>query len=49
MIDPAKGILASLEEGELGETGQPKIARRRARKPKDDPSRQMSLFSDDLA
>ena len=42
VIDRAKEILANLEEGELGESGQPKIARRR-RRDRDDSS-QMSLF-----
>jgi len=39
----AKEILANLEEGEFAETGQPKIARRRKRKPGDN-STQMDLF-----
>jgi len=32
VLERAKEILANLEEGELGESGQPKIARRRPRK-----------------
>lgn len=43
VIERSKEVLANLEEGELGETGQPKIARRRARKKSTDPA-QMSLF-----
>jgi len=43
VIERAREILANLEEGEMNETGQPKIARRRRRTPKDD-SRQMRLF-----
>ena len=39
----AREILGNLEEGELGETGQPKIARKRTRKGKYDPA-QLSLF-----
>ncbi|MDI6774104.1 MAG: DNA mismatch repair protein MutS [Verrucomicrobiota bacterium] len=46
VVDRAKEILANLEEDELGETGQPKIARRRARRPKDDASRQLMLFGE---
>ena len=42
-LDRAKEILTNLEEGELGESGQPKIARRRGRKDKLDSS-QMTLF-----
>jgi DNA mismatch repair protein MutS len=42
VIDRAKEILANLEEGEFGETGQPKIASH-GRKGKDNPL-QMSLF-----
>jgi DNA mismatch repair protein MutS len=41
VVDRAKEILANLEEGEFGDTGQPKIARRK-RKPRD--TGQMSLF-----
>jgi DNA mismatch repair protein MutS len=43
VIDRAREILGNLEEGELGETGQPKIARRHARKNTVPPS-QLSLF-----
>ena len=43
VIERAKEILANLEEGELGESGQPTIARRRGKKGKDDPL-QMALF-----
>ena len=39
----AKEILSNLEEGEFAETGQPKLARRRKRKPGDSPA-QMDLF-----
>jgi DNA mismatch repair protein MutS len=44
VIDRAKEILANLEEGELAETGQPKIARRRPRKDAPPDGRQMDLF-----
>jgi DNA mismatch repair protein MutS len=43
VIDRAKEILANLEEGEFGETGQPRLARRRIRKGRDLPG-QLSLF-----
>ena len=43
VIERAKEILANLEEGELGESGQPKIAKRRARK-KNRNQFQMDLF-----
>ena len=43
VIDRAREILANLEEGELAESGQPKIAQRRQRKPGQD-SRQLNLF-----
>ncbi|MBN2301312.1 MAG: DNA mismatch repair protein MutS [Lentisphaerae bacterium] len=43
VVARAKEILSNLEEGELGESGQPKIARRRASKGKPDSS-QMNLF-----
>jgi DNA mismatch repair protein MutS len=43
VIDRAKEILANLEESELSEAGQPKIARRRPRRERIDPS-QMDLF-----
>ncbi|MCE9612695.1 MAG: DNA mismatch repair protein MutS [Lentisphaerae bacterium] len=42
VIARAKEILANLEEGELGEQGQPKLARRRARPAA--PANQMDLF-----
>lgn len=44
VIARAKEILANLEEGELGETGQPKLAQHRPRRPKSDPNDQLSLF-----
>ena len=44
VIDRSREILANLEEGELAESGQPKIAKRRTRKGKHDPS-QMDLFA----
>ena len=43
VIDRSREILANLEEGELGESGQPKIARRHSRKGRGDRS-QMKLF-----
>ena len=43
VVDRAKEILSNLEEGELGETGQPRIARHRRRKDGSD-SQQMNLF-----
>lgn len=43
VVERAREILSNLEEGELGESGQPKIAKRRAGKGKDN-SRQMNLF-----
>ena len=43
VVERSKEILANLEEGEFGESGQPKIARRRGRKGESDSS-QMSLF-----
>ena len=43
VIDRAKEILANLEEGEFGETGQPKIAKRR-KEPRPDDS-QLDLFA----
>jgi DNA mismatch repair protein MutS len=45
VVDRAKEILANLEEGELGDTGQPKIAKQRIRKGKTDKA-QMSLFGE---
>jgi len=42
VIERAKEILANLEEGEIGETGQPTLARHRKRKDGMDP--QMKLF-----
>ena len=44
VVARAKEILANLEDEELGETGQPKLAQPRARKPKIDPGDQLSLF-----
>ncbi|NLG35961.1 MAG: DNA mismatch repair protein MutS [Lentisphaerae bacterium] len=44
VIARAKEILANLEEGELGETGQPKLAQTRPRKPRPDASSQLTLF-----
>jgi len=43
VIERSKEILTNLEEGEFGESGQPKIARRQPRKGKWDPA-QMNLF-----
>ncbi|HNS80550.1 MAG TPA: DNA mismatch repair protein MutS [Kiritimatiellia bacterium] len=43
VIERAKEILANLEEGELGETGQPKIAKHGPRKPRASDS-QLNLF-----
>jgi len=43
VVDRAKEILRNLEEGELNETGQPKLARTRARKDRFDPD-QLNLF-----
>ena len=43
VIERSKEILANLEEGELGESGQPTIARQRRRKDKGNSS-QMDLF-----
>jgi DNA mismatch repair protein MutS len=43
VIERAREVLANLEEGELGETGQPKIARRRPNRTRADPG-QMRLF-----
>jgi len=48
VIDRSREILANLEEGELGESGQPKIARRRPRRSGVDPA-QMVLFGDAAA
>jgi DNA mismatch repair protein MutS len=45
VIERAKEILANLEEGELAESGQPKIARRRPRREAAVSSLQMSLFA----
>ena len=42
VVERAKEILLNLEEGELGETGQPKIARKRRAVPKSD--NQLRLF-----
>lgn len=43
VIDRAKEILVNLEEGELGEGGQPQLAKHRPRRKKEDPH-QLSLF-----
>lgn len=43
VLERAKEILTNLEEGELGETGQPKIARKRTTKKETDNS-QLTLF-----
>jgi DNA mismatch repair protein MutS len=43
VIDRAREILANLEEGEISESGQPKLARRRGRKARELPG-QMNLF-----
>ena len=43
VIERAREILANLEEGEFGEAGQPKIARKRPPKPKKDEN-QLRLF-----
>ena len=45
VVARAKEILANLEEQELSEAGQPKLAQPRARKPKLDPGDQLSLFA----
>lgn len=42
VVGRAKEILQNLEEGEFGETGQPKIAKQRVRRPA--PGSQLSLF-----
>jgi DNA mismatch repair protein MutS len=44
VIDRAKEILANLEEGELSEAGQPKLARQRSRRMRDIASGQLNLF-----
>ena len=44
VIARAKEILANLEDDELGETGQPRLAQPRARKPKPLSDDQLSLF-----
>lgn len=44
VVARAKEILANLEDQELSEAGQPKLAQPRARKPKIDPGDQLSLF-----
>ncbi|MDP6629599.1 MAG: DNA mismatch repair protein MutS [Kiritimatiellia bacterium] len=46
VIGRAKEILANLEEGELAETGQPKIAKRRPRRSAADATDQLSLFGE---
>lgn len=43
VVDRAKEILANLEEGELAESGQPKIAKKRSKMGQNDQS-QMNLF-----
>jgi DNA mismatch repair protein MutS len=43
VLERAGEILANLEEGEFADGGQPKIARRRPRRPRDD-GMQLSLF-----
>ncbi len=43
VLDRAREILANLEEGEFADSGQPKIARRRPRRPRED-ERQLSLL-----
>lgn len=45
VVARAKEILANLEDQELSEAGQPKLAQPRARKPRIDPGDQLSLFS----
>ncbi|MBL7077862.1 MAG: DNA mismatch repair protein MutS [Kiritimatiellae bacterium] len=47
VIGRAKEILANLEEGELAETGQPKIAKRRPRRSAADAANQLSLFGEE--
>ncbi len=44
VIDRARDILTNLEEGELGETGQPKLARARRKRVKIEPPDQLTLF-----
>jgi DNA mismatch repair protein MutS len=44
VIQRAKEILSNLEEGEFGESGQPKIAQHRPRRKKEDDPDQLSLF-----
>ncbi len=46
VIERAKEILGNLEEGEFGEGGQPKIARRSARKTRGADSGQLALFGE---
>jgi DNA mismatch repair protein MutS len=46
VIGRAKEILANLEEGELAETGQPKIAKHRPRRSAAANANQLSLFDD---
>jgi DNA mismatch repair protein MutS len=48
VVERSKEILANLEEGELGESGQPRIARRNVKKGRYDPA-QMSLFGEQPA
>ncbi len=45
VVERAHEVLANLEEGEFGEAGQPKLARRRVRRPaRADDASQLSLF-----
>ena len=43
VVSRAKEILSNLEEGEFGDTGQPKIAKKRRAKPGDSKA-QLDLF-----
>ncbi len=47
VIGRAKEILANLEEGELAETGQPKIAKHRPRRSAADAANQLNLFGEE--
>ena len=44
VVGTRSSTMANLEEGEFGESGQPKIARRHGRKGKKDSSSQMDMF-----
>jgi DNA mismatch repair protein MutS len=44
VLERAREILSNLEEGEIGEAGQPKIARKRSTKKDDDATSQLTLF-----